>query len=343
MENEIKSNWRMTVEVILIYTLSIAIISNLSWLFLEESLLKISIIYHIYTLFTWPYCILTGFVIALVIAYCRRTILTISEGVVKIKRFGKLLVIPQRNIIRIQAKNIRVGYYWFVYTIRKKYIVFYDGNGNKKKHRLYDFNEKDIEEFFEKWRYQESQNTSLQEKAKSKYEAQQDPCVFKLKPEQIIKDEKKSIMRIAIIELMIAISGVFLILITKGSEKSLMPIVGLVISLLAIMMLLFESIRIYHVNKRGPTCPRDILYKGTLISFDDADFNINEIVKITMTSPRKKSDSIYPTHYFISFELQDMTKIKFWIGSESSFADYSKLCDFIASSMMSSPKKLNFK
>ncbi|WP_078712867.1 hypothetical protein [Anaerorhabdus furcosa] len=91
------------------------------------------------------------------------------------------------------------------------------------------------------------------------------------------------------------------------------------------------------------TCTREITYKGTFFSIDDVNFSINEMKKTMMTSPRKKSDSIYQIHYFISLELQDTKKIKFWIESKASFEDYFMLCEFFTSAIMLCPEKLNFK
>lgn len=338
---EIKSNWKMTIETILFFTIILGIILNLSWYAFKFLSAGFIVFYYIQFLLEWPFCLITGFVLAVIIALFRKTSITMSDDIILIKRFGFLMEIPKADLIRFHTKRTQIGYDWLQYTIRRRYIVYYNEKKEEKLIRLYDFNASDIETFFEKWRIQQSEHISPLEKSEIVYEAQRDPYSFYLSPDDILSSEKRSLLKIAIIELIFSLSGILVIFLTKN-EISLMPLVGLVITILSILMLLIEPVRFYLLHKRGRTCPKSITYMGTFIMVDNNRFCLNEIMEIKMTSPRKKSNSIYPTQYFLCIEPKDGKKIRYWLGSESSFHEYSELCSFVADSMITFSEKFRF-
>lgn len=66
------------------------------------------------------------------------------------------------------------------------------------------------------------------------------------------------------------------------------------------------------------------------------------IEKIRLTSPRKKSSSIFPVQRYIYVSANGMTK-KYWLGSEVSFRAYGSLCRSLELSMVLHPSKLRYK
>lgn len=338
---EIKSSWKMTLETILFFTIILGFILYFSWYALRFLSAGFISFFFLQILLEWPFSLVTGFVIAVIIAFYRKTSITMLDDVILIKRFGYLMEIPKVDIIRFHTKRTQIGYNWLQYTIRRRYLVYYNEKKEEKMLRLYDFNASNIEAFIEQLRLQLSETISPLEKSEMVYEAQRDPDSFHLLPEDILNNEKRSILKIAIFELILSLIGVILILLTEN-DVSFLPLVGFVISFFSILLLLVEPIRLYLLHKRGKTCPRNITYIGTFIVIDHNHYRLNEITEVKMTSPRKKSNSIYPTQYFLCIELNNGTRVRYWLGSESSFSEYSELCRFVSDSMMIFAEKFKY-
>lgn len=340
-KKEINSNWKMSIETTLFFTILLSFIMNLVWYTLRDLSIFFIIFFYIGFLFEWPFCIILSFIIAIVIAIFKKTKLLIFEDKIIIRRFGFFIEIPNNSLICFHTKRNKIGYNNLQYTIRKRYIVYYNEKKEKKMLRLYDFSRSDIETFFEKWRIQQNENISPFEKSEIVYKAEREPYLFQLNPGYILNKEKSSILKNSIIELLFSCFGVLIIYLTK-SDISLMPVVGLIITILSVLMFLTEPLRLYFLCQRGDTCPKNITYVGTFIIVDNHSFHLNNIIKVKMTSPRKRSTSIYPTQYFLYFEKNDGTRVRYWLGSESSFSEYSELCNFIADSLIIYSKKLKF-
>lgn len=145
---EIKSSWIMTLETILFFTIILGFILYFSWYALRFLSVGFISFFFLQILLEWPFSLVTGFVIAIIIAFYRKTSITMLDDVILIKRFGYLMEIPKVDIIRFHTKRTQIGYNWLQYTIRRRYLVYYNEKKEEKMLRLYDFNASNIEAFF---------------------------------------------------------------------------------------------------------------------------------------------------------------------------------------------------
>lgn len=116
----------------------------------------------------------------------------------------------------------------------------------------------------------------------------------------------------------------------------------LFLTLLALMLLaLLLAMYIGLARKRG-ICAERIVTDGEHLTIGGDYYSYAYIEKIRLTSPRKKSSSIFPVQRYIYVSANGMTK-KYWLGSEVSFRAYGSLCRSLELSMVLHPSKLRYK
>ena len=91
----------------------------------------------------------------------------------------------------------------------------------------------------------------------------------------------------------------------------------------------------------GRICARRILIGGEFIQIGEDTYTYTGIESIRLTSPRKESDSIFPVQRYLTVRAGGK-KHKYWLGSQSSFGDYEKLCQELEQAMFFYPKKLEY-
>ena len=91
----------------------------------------------------------------------------------------------------------------------------------------------------------------------------------------------------------------------------------------------------------GRICARRILIGGEFIQIGEDTYTYTGIESIRLTSPRKESDSIFPVQRYLTVRAGGK-KHKYWLGSQSSFGDYEKLCQELEQAMVFYPMKLEY-
>ncbi|MCI5944886.1 MAG: hypothetical protein MRZ41_09350 [Eubacterium sp.] len=91
----------------------------------------------------------------------------------------------------------------------------------------------------------------------------------------------------------------------------------------------------------GRICARRILIGGEFIQIGEDTYTYTGTESIRLTSPRKESDSIFPVQRYLTVRAGGK-KHKYWLGSQSSFGDYEKLCQELEQAMVFYPMKLEY-
>ncbi len=163
---------------------------------------------------------------------------------------------------------------------------------------------------------------------------------FVLPAAELIKKEKKCLKRISMVILAVVLAVGALDVWAVMEERSFnMKLLFLTMMALALVILLFaEYLGLYVRRKIGA---EKISIDGEHLRIDGRYYSYLGIQKIRLTSPRKKSSSIFQTHRYL-YILDGEGKRKYWLGSEASFDEYDRLCKSLERAMVSYPEKLEY-
>lgn len=296
---------------------------------------------YLHTIVQWPIGILTGILIAAVVVLLRRTTVLVTRDSVIIRRIGKKI---QLSINDFHEPVIRRKQYLLFGVLKKItlkiYLNFFYRNGTKA-YRLFEFSEVELEQVIQSIREQCSENMPVEEKlaVQDSFNNMQEDSpsnMFSLSPEEIGQYERKTILKIGgICIILLAVMMIF-ILCGIDSFKVIFSVLLLCIMLGATLVLL---LRLSWKIKR---CPESIRVGGNAVWVGEKYFSYTSVSDISMTSPRKKSDSIYPVQYWMTIK-ENGEKYKYWLGSQASYGEYRHLCKIFEQALLMYPNKLRYK
>ena len=207
---------------------------------------------------------------------------------------------------------------WFLVLSVKCYLIFCKDN-EVKKFRLYGFGEKDLEKLLAVLREKQMKYMEIEKRFAlvETYEKNASEALFSER-----KREHSSTVCTDLADDK-TVKGEYLLppkqLIAK--EKNTVRKIGLIFL--------------------GRICARRILIGGEFIQIGEDTYTYTGTESIRLTSPRKESDSIFPVQRYLTVRAGGK-KHKYWLGSQSSFGDYEKLCQELEQAMVFYPMKLEY-
>lgn len=212
--------------------------------------------------------------------------------------------------------------------------------------RLYGFGEKAFERLADEIRLMQAENIPLEEKVSAETQSLYEPIVllsadgldgqYFIPRDKIIREEKKLIGKIAAISIAIAAVLIFIGLDGAGFKE----IIALMIAACMAVSCPFLLIGCF---KRAKLFPEKIKISGEHLYIGEDHFTLTGIDCAVLTSPRKKSDSIYPVQYYL--KIKDGGKVhKYWLGSSLLCENYyDEFCKEMSKAFAMFPKKLVIK
>ena len=267
-----------------------------------------------------------------------RTSVEVSSDGIKVKRAGVNVycsasesIEPRSEISSSAVKMLKVTSYKCGLKLNGRYV------------RLYGFGEKAFERLANDIRRMQSENLPLEEKISSETQSLYEPIVllsadgsdgsYFVPHEKIIHGEKKLIGKIAAISIAIAAVLAFIGLDGAGFKEMIALIIAACMAVSCPFLLI-------GCVKRAKLFPEKIEISGEHLYIGGEHFTLTGIDCAVLTSPRKKSDSIYPVQYYL--KIKDGGKVhKYWLGSSLLCENYyGELCKEMSRAFAMFPKKL---
>lgn len=271
----------------------------------------------------------------------RRTSVEIGAEYITVKRAGVNLrcsasenIEPKSEISSSTVEMLKMTSYKCGLKLNGRYV------------RLYGFGEKAFERIADDIRCMQAENIPLEEKVSAETQSLYEPIVllsadgsdgeYFVAREKIIREEKKLIGKIAAISIAIAAVLVFIGLDGAGFKE----IIALMIAACMAISCPFLLIGCF---KKAKLFPEKIEISGEHLYIGEEHFTLTGIDRAVLTSPRKKSDSIYPVQYYL--KIKDGGKVhKYWLGSSLLCENYyGDLCKAMSKAFAMFPKKLVIK
>ena len=273
-----------------------------------------------------------GVLAAVLSVLLRRTSVAVSSDGITVKRAGVNVILfgigsiePKSDISSSTVESLKLN---------GRYV------------RIYGFGEKAFERLADEIRLMQAENIPLEEKVSAETQSLYEPIVllsadgldgqYFIPHDKIIREEKKLIGKIAAISIAIAAVLIFIGLDGAGFKE----IIALMIAACMAVSCPFLLIGCF---KRAKLFPEKIEISGEHLYIGEDHFTLTGIDCAVLTSPRKKSDSIYPVQYYL--KIKDGGKVhKYWLGSSLLCENYyDEFCKEMSKAFAMFPKKLVIK
>lgn len=282
-----------------------------------------------------------GVIAALLTIILRRTAVEICGDHIIVKRAGVNVrcsvdkkIVPKSDISSSTVEMLKITSYKCGLVLDNQYV------------RLYGFGEKAFEQIADGIRRMKSENIPLEEKISAETQTLYEPEIllsadgldgeYGVPRDKIIQEEKKLIGKIAVISIACTAVLVFIGLDGAGFKE----IAALII---AACMAVSCPFLLFSCFKRAKLFPEKIEISGEHLYIGEDHFTLAAIDCAKLTSPRKKSDSIYPVQYYL--KIRDGGKVhKYWLGSSLLCQNYyGHFCEKMSKVFVMYPKKLSMK
>lgn len=314
---------------------------------------------YLYMASRWPVGMLTGIIIAAVVMLLRRTTVLVTRDRVVIRRMGRNLQFSIADftmpVIRRKEHHI-----WLIKKVSTKiYLSFSYLNGTKA-YQLFEFSETDLEQVLQFIREQCSANMPMEEKlavrdslnnmqevtagGEDRQEAVSGDSsfkVFSLFPEQIRQRERRTILKIGGIWIMI-LAAILILLLFGFSNSSGTSFKLIFCSFLGVIMLVSVPFQLLRLSWRMKCCPEVIRIGGNAMWVGEKYVPYIGVASIRMTSPRKESDSVFPVQYWMTIK-ENGEKHRYYLGSQASYGEYRELCNSLEQALIMRPDKLKYR
>ena len=332
-----------------------------------------TLIWQLYALFHWPKGLFWSMTVSAGILFLRHTTVEIGTEKINIRRVGHQECFHLSQFLSSSViRKTHIGSYSKFVTV-KCYLVFETPQGIQRC-RLYGFGEKDLERTLEAVKNARIRHFSAEEKTAIVTEYTQrasrntgslpgagglrpsmytneaaDALIhgrtgnneFLLPASELIDKEKECLRKISLITagivILVGIMDLYAIFVNQILTLRLFFLTLLALMLLALLLAMYIDL----ARKRS-ICAERIVTDGEHLTIGGDYYSYAYIEKIRLTSPRKKSSSIFPVQRYIYVSANGMTK-KYWLGSEVSFRAYGGLCRSLELSMVLHPSKLRYK
>lgn len=295
--------------------------------------------YYLSRLFEWPECLVLGVAIAFFYILSRRTTVAVTKEQVQIQRGLKKWQFPAASFYNTDTQKKMIGYNLFVFYYVKRYLVFKEGS-EKKKCRIYDMTEDRLLQIVQAVREQNNANMTIEEKIDIQMllDDETERTEFVLDGNTLYGKEKKFLFFTA--KLWAGITAVLCLILLigyrAGSAVQPMFVILLVLSACLLLALPFQ---ILHLKKKSKTCPGRIIITSDRFCAGGQWHSYSAVLQIKLTSPEKKSSSIYPVQHYMQI-VENGGKTKYWMGSEASYGSYRQLCKCLEEAAFAYPGKV---
>lgn len=296
----------------------------------------------------------TGFVLGLIVGagatFFLRTTVEIKGESICIRSIGcrDCFDLPQFAYPSIRRNTYTGSYSKF--TSVKCYLVFRTSEGYKRC-RLHGFGERDLEKVLEAIRSAHAEYMTEEEKADvlKEYNDEASEALiygresdneFNLSADVLMKKEKECVRKISLIAVGVVVAAAVM----DGVEIFLnhtFSIQLLFLTMLALMLLILVIVTYVGLGMKRRICAERIIVDSDHMIVRGQYYSYSGIERIKLTSPRKRSDSVFPVQHYMYISAGGTTT-KYWLGSEASFGFYAGLCRTLEQGMILYPNKLKF-
>lgn len=287
-----------------------------------------------------------GILVAIVIAAIRSTkVIVTSEGIT-ISKIYKKVEISFKDFCEPEVIKKKSGISIFVVLLTKIYLKA-EESGEIRKYRLNEFSEEKLEEVMHFVRLMTVDNMALEEKFEVQdalnemtlEEDAEDVTVFRLPLEAVKKGEKM----VLLFWLGLAgLSGVLVLLTLNWGNVWESGVLAYFFAGMMCICLLAVPVQFAVSQIRIKKCPEYIRMNGNGIQIGKSYYSVSGVKTIRTTSPRKKTDSIFPVQYHMTVKAMGEKK-NYYLGSELTFDDYQMFCELLEQVFVMEPQKLKFR
>lgn len=330
---------------IIVGLLVTAVLSGLIfWLIIDIILNFTNLIpFFIFDRMKIPICFIAGFLIAAVVQVFRFTVVTVSSDTVCIKRLLKKYTFEIEKCYFFEKTDYnKHSISMLVFTRNKRYLILEDTAGKTFKIRLYSFTSNSLYNLIDEIHKRKTEAVSAERKSEVIRDSWYNERRFIISSKNIIRSEWKKVGIIIAVWIGLAVLLTFLFIFTDNDSYKTFELIFMILaSLICVLEIPYELIRTARNAKR---CPDFIEFKGEHFMVGNKHFIVSDIDSLAMTSPDRKSSSIYPVQRYMII-VSHTEKYKYWLGSEASMpvTEYKKICAFIRQAFIYYPAKLEFK
>lgn len=313
--------------------------------------IPVPLLWRLYEIFRWPEGIFTGVIVSAGVILLRRTTVEIEGDKVSVSRVGykERFELSQFMNSSIRRK-VHIGSFSKFVTV-KCYLIFIVPSGIRKC-RLYGFGERELEKLLEAMRSSEAEYLTDEEKAAimEKYSREASEALiygregdneFRLPASLLVKKERDFLRKISLIMLgIIAVVGILDAYEILGNHTFSIQL--FFASLLASLLLILIIASYIGLGIKRGICAERIIVDGTHLQVGGQYYAYSGIEQIRLTSPRKRSSSIFPVQRYMYIAAEGRTK-KYWLGSQVSFGLYEDFCMSLERGIASYPGKLVYR
>lgn len=299
----------------------------------------------------WPYGMLPATAFILLIVLFRRTTVAVYADEVVISRIGWKRKFPIRYFHGpVVSKKTHI-----ISIVKKTNTMLYlcaDVPSGTKAYRLFDFTEQGLEQAVQYIRERHTANMPIEEKldVQNSLEDLEEiqcedggtkPNVFPVSAEEICRSERKSILKIGGVWLVL---GVFMMifLVDGFGENGVLSFQVLFFLILLLLLITSVPFQLFRLSRRMRRCPEYIKVEQNAIWLGRTYFSFTSLSGIRMVSPDKKSGSIFPVQYEMTIQGAG-EKQKYYLGSQASYGEYRRLCETLEKALIMYPEKLTYR
>lgn len=298
----------------------------------------------------WLGGIVWGMILGAAIVFLRQTTVEIEGEEIRICGRGpkECFLLSQFAYPSVKRKTY-IGSY-SKYTAVKCDLVFMTSEGLRSC-RLYGFGEKDMEKVLGAVREARAERLTDEEKAyiaKEYYEEASEALLegrqgrneFLLPASVLMKKEKEGLRKVSLL-----MTGIILLVAMIDAKEMLVHRMLnwklAYMTMLAFMLLVCVIGMQAGLAMRRGICAERVIMDGDRLYVGGDSYSYFYITSIGLTSPRKRSSSVFPVQRFLYVSAGGNRK-KYWLGSEVSFGEYESLCRCLEQRMVFCPSKFRY-
>lgn len=309
-----------------------------------------SVAWAFYRIFRWPSAVVSGMILGTAVVLSRRTVVEIRNDEIMIRTAGsKKHFRPEQFVDSSILRKTHILSY-SKYTTVKCDLIF-EGMSGRERCRLYGFGEKELETVLAAIRSRQADGLTDEEKSEIVREYENDALdnflygnenenEFLLTVSELIGRERACLKKISLIMLCTILVIVALVvweLMTEGTfTVQLLFLTAAAFAMVMILLVLYVGL-----GYKRRICADKIVIGGNHLRAGGRYYAYSAIWSIRMTSPRKRSSSIFPVQHYMYVRTAE-GKEKYWLGSEVSFAGYDGLCRMLEHAMVRYPDKVKY-
>lgn len=297
--------------------------------------------YYLGKMLEWPSCLVLGFFIAFLYVLGRRTTVTVAGEGVQIQRGLHKWQLQAGSFYTTDTKKKMIGYHIFALYFVKRYLVFKESS-KEKKYRIFDVTGQRLEEIVQCIREENNAGLSIEEKIdiQEMLDDETERTEFVLDGQEIYRKEKKFFLSVAKLWGMAMLVFVLILMVDYAANSGVDFLMAFFAVLVACLLIALPF-QILYIKKKSETCPGHIVITSDRFFVGGQSYSYASVSQIRLTSPRKKSSSIYAVQHYMWIK-KDGVRKKYWMGSDNSYGHYRQLCQCLEEAFFAYPGKIQY-